>query len=196
MNKKLPLVFIVSFLFGFIFLGCPGTGPDDETKTFTVTIGTLTNGTISANPTNGVAGTEITLTVSPEGTYQLKAGTLRYGTTAINETTKKFNLPAENVTVMAEFEKIPIVPTTLQGTYRFTTGDFANNPEYDIVITENTLTWSGEGPYVVKSVTETNITIIMEEEIEFPVEYELSGNILRLRDGRGGWHERQKIIKK
>jgi hypothetical protein len=186
------LVFIVSFFGGFFFLGCPGTGPDDETKTFTVTIGALTNGTISANPTNGTAGTEITLTVIPEGTYQLKTGTLKYGTIAIDETSKKFNLPSENVTVTAKFEKIPIIPTTLQGTYRFTTGDIANNPEYDIVITENTLTWSGEGPYVVKSVTETHITIIMEEE--FTIEYELSGNILRVKDGKGSWQERQKII--
>jgi hypothetical protein len=73
-------------------------------QVFTVTIGTFTNGSITANPTSGVEGTEITLTVNPDNLYRLKAGTLKYGSTAINETILKFNLPASNVTVVAEFE--------------------------------------------------------------------------------------------
>jgi hypothetical protein len=84
------------------------TGPSEddppETKIYSVTIGTLTYGTIVANPTSGIEGTEISLTVTPGSGYQLKAGTLRYGTTAIDETTKKFDLPASDVTVTAEFE--------------------------------------------------------------------------------------------
>lgn len=83
-------------------MACDGNGP--ETKIYSVTIGTLTHGIIVANPTSGIEGTEINLTVTPESAYQLKMGTLKYGTTAINETTKKFNLPASDVTVTAEFE--------------------------------------------------------------------------------------------
>jgi hypothetical protein len=75
--------------------------------TYSVTIGTLTHGKIVANPTSGVEGTEINLTVTPEENYQLKEGTLKYGTTAIDETTKKFNLPASDVMITAEFELIP-----------------------------------------------------------------------------------------
>jgi hypothetical protein len=77
---------------------------------YTVTIGTLTNANgsiITANPASGMEGTEITLTVSPVIHYRLKAGTLKYDTTAINETTLKFYLPAKNVTVSAEFELDP-----------------------------------------------------------------------------------------
>lgn len=74
--------------------------------TYAVDIGMLTNGTITANPTSGTAGTEITLTVNPDNGYRLKPGSLKYGTTPINETTKKFNLPAESVTVTAQFEVI------------------------------------------------------------------------------------------
>jgi hypothetical protein len=43
--------------------------------------------------------------------YRLKAGTLKYnngsGDTAVNETTKKFTMPASNVAVSAEFETTP-----------------------------------------------------------------------------------------
>jgi hypothetical protein len=99
---------IIIFIIGFI--GCDtdnGTNGNENGETYTVTIGTLTNAngcTITANPTSGKIGIEITLTVNEIGNYRLKTGTLKYGTTEINETTKKFNLPATNVTITAEFE--------------------------------------------------------------------------------------------
>jgi hypothetical protein len=97
-----PLIF-VTFVLGFPLISCSGTGP--ETKTYSVTIASLTNGSITANPTNGTEGTEITLTIIPDGDYKLKAGTLKYGTTSIDEITKKFNLPAEDVIITAQFEQ-------------------------------------------------------------------------------------------
>ena len=89
-----------------IMLVCGFIGCDTEPVIYTVTIGTLTNGSITATPDRGTVGTEISLTVTPHSGYQLKAGTLKYGSVSINESTKKFNLPAENVTVTAEFELI------------------------------------------------------------------------------------------
>jgi hypothetical protein len=109
MNKQIFFAGIFfSLIFGFSFMTCDGNGP--ETKIYSVTIGTLTHGIIEANPMSGIEGTEINLTVTPESDYQLKVGTLKYGTTAINETTKKFNLPASDVTVTAEFELIALGP--------------------------------------------------------------------------------------
>ena len=55
---------------------------------------------------NGVAGTEITITVIPAQNYRLKPGTLKHGTTPIDETTQIFVLPAENIIVTAEFELV------------------------------------------------------------------------------------------
>jgi len=84
-----------------------GSGGELSKNTYTVTIGTLTNAngsTISAYPASGPAGTEITLTINEANGYRLKAGTLRYGTTPVNETTQKFYLPANNVIITAEFE--------------------------------------------------------------------------------------------
>jgi hypothetical protein len=104
--------------FGVLFIGCnPGNGPGDNI--YAVTIGTLTNAngsTITANPESGTEGTEITLTVTPGSGYQLKAGTLTYGTTAIDEVTKKFNLPASDVTVTAEFEPSGPIDNVIQKT--------------------------------------------------------------------------------
>jgi hypothetical protein len=108
MNNKFfnGLIFVFTFGLGLFFIGCPGNSPNEETKTYAVTIGQLAYGDITASPTSGTEGTVITLTITPNNGYKLKAGTLKYSTTAIDETTKKFNLPAENVIIMATFETI------------------------------------------------------------------------------------------
>jgi len=104
-NVVLGLLIVLLVL---IFIGC-GENEDNNPKIYTVNIGTLANAngsTITAYPTSGVEGTEITLTVNVEDFYQLKTETLKYGSTTINETTLKFNLPAANVIITAEFEHI------------------------------------------------------------------------------------------
>lgn len=103
--KRTVFLGLLVILLAFGLIGCDDSNGNNP-KIYTVTIETLSNGTITASPTSGIEGTEITLTVSPNICYQLKAGTLKYGTTLINETTKKFNLPGSNVTVTAEFEFI------------------------------------------------------------------------------------------
>jgi hypothetical protein len=80
---------------------------------YSVTINNLTHGNIIPIPTFGPAETEITLTVTPEAGYRLKAGSLKYipGDVSINEETLKFSLPAFNVTVIAEFEPVTYTVT-------------------------------------------------------------------------------------
>jgi hypothetical protein len=82
-----------------------------EPDIYAVSIGSLSHGAISANPENGLPGTEITLTVTPDEDYRLKSGSLKYtgaaGDTSIDETTLKFSLPGADVTVAAEFEAMP-----------------------------------------------------------------------------------------
>lgn len=75
---------------------------------YTVSIGTTNGGTITASPTNAVAGEDINLTITPTSGNQLKAGTLKYndGTDHIITGTS-FTMPAANVTVTAEFETKP-----------------------------------------------------------------------------------------
>jgi hypothetical protein len=103
------VIVLLGFSMSMAFISCD---PDGGTTTYTVTIGTLSNGSITASPTSGVEGTEITLTVTPASGYRLKFGTLKHGTTTINESTFKFNLPDEDVTVVAEFEA-SLLPSTV-----------------------------------------------------------------------------------
>jgi hypothetical protein len=72
----------------------------------TVTIGTLTGGTITASPTKARQGTLITLTITPDTGKQLKAGTLKYDDTVITGTS--FAMPNKDVTITAEFEDKPV----------------------------------------------------------------------------------------
>ncbi|MPM01317.1 hypothetical protein SDC9_47557 [bioreactor metagenome] len=72
---------------------------------YTVTIDTLSGGTITASPTQSRPGTVITLTVTPDAGMRLKDGTLKYNDVVISGTT--FIMPAEDVLVTAEFEAAP-----------------------------------------------------------------------------------------
>jgi formylglycine-generating enzyme required for sulfatase activity len=83
----------------------PVKGSTLKEPIYTVTIGALTNGTIKASPPSGVKGTLISLTITPETGYRLKAGTLKYNDSSRHDITgTSFTLPAANVTVSAEFE--------------------------------------------------------------------------------------------
>ncbi|OPX43326.1 endo-1,4-beta-xylanase A precursor [Ruminiclostridium hungatei] len=74
---------------------------------YTITIAPLEGGTVEALPSKARPGTVITLTVAPEAGKQLKAGSLKYNGTAVTGNT--FIMPAENVTITAEFEDKPTV---------------------------------------------------------------------------------------
>ena len=107
--------------------------------TYAITIGTFSNGTVTASKTADVAaGEEITLTVTPETGYQLKAGTLKAYKTGepATEVTisaeNKFTMPAHDVTVEAEFELIPVTKYTIAATANPTGGGTISGAgEYD-----------------------------------------------------------------
>ncbi len=111
------------------------TVPETEYK---VTIASMTNGTVRANPTSAKAGAFINLTVSPSFGYTLQPGSLKYNNTTITGTS--FNMPSQNVTIYANFIKSssesedaddPIAPET----------DFAivkNYTDNSIIITDYT----------------------------------------------------------
>jgi hypothetical protein len=100
-----------------------------EPLPYTVSIGSVTHGTLIPSSGGGTLGTSITLEIKPDSGYGLKAGTLKYndGTndTLINETTKTFTMPASNVTVSAQFE--PFYTVTINGS--ITNGTVTSSPE-------------------------------------------------------------------
>ncbi len=101
------------------------TGTLTINSQYTVTIDAMTNGTVTANPTVAAPGTTIHLTVTPSNGYRLKDGTLKYNDTAI--TGNSFTMPADNVTITAEFELITpntytVTVTNGTGSGRYTVG--------------------------------------------------------------------------
>jgi formylglycine-generating enzyme required for sulfatase activity len=91
-----------------VFAGCPTEPGGDDGTVYTVTIDpAITGADITAEPPSGKEGTEITLTIVPRGGNKLVPGSLKYAyggeEQLINTSTKKFKLPAADVTIYAEF---------------------------------------------------------------------------------------------
>jgi hypothetical protein len=76
-----------------------------------ITIGSMSNGRVTANLTRARPGITVNLTVTPNSGFRLRANTLRFNTTAVTGTS--FIMPAAAVTVTAEFEPIPPTITNI-----------------------------------------------------------------------------------
>lgn len=72
---------------------------------YSITIGTLEGGTITADRTSARPGEIVTLTITPDEGKQLKDGTLKYNEMLISGTS--FAMPSEDVVITAEFEDEP-----------------------------------------------------------------------------------------
>ena len=84
----------------------------------TITVGSLTGGTITPNVTQAYASDTVSLTIAPNANMRLKTGTLKYtdgtGDHAISGTS--FVMPDSNVTISAQFEpKRSVSVATLTG---------------------------------------------------------------------------------
>ena len=84
--------------------------PFGPTK-YTVTVTTEGGGTASASPAKAAAGTEITLTATPNKGYRFKEWQVISGGVTIKD--DKFIMPEENVDVKAIFEEIPAAEFTI-----------------------------------------------------------------------------------
>ncbi|MDR1216204.1 MAG: hypothetical protein LBK25_05950 [Treponema sp.] len=141
-----------------VFFACGGDEEKPSDSSYTVSVETTSNGTIDATPKSGKEGTVITVTVNPAEGYVLKAESLVYkigaNTTPIGGSSNPytFNLPASNVTIKGEFEKVP------QGTYtvtiaQLTHGTITANPQSGQQGTTITLTVTPEDGYFLKEDT-------------------------------------------
>lgn len=79
-------------------------------KRHSITVPTLAKGVISASGEEATKGAAITLTVTPDKGYRLKAGSLKYNDDVINnqlgENRYQFTMPDENAVIGAEFELV------------------------------------------------------------------------------------------
>lgn len=94
------------------------TGGGGSATTYTVTVGTATNGTVTANPTSAAKGDKVTLTVAPAEGYELGTLTVKdasgntVSTTKVSDTEYTFVMPEGNVTVSATFVEKNATPFT------------------------------------------------------------------------------------
>ena len=85
-----------------------------EKIAYTVTVSSVTGGTIKADKSNANYGDTITLTVTPNTGYKLKSLSVNNG--AVEVSNNSFTMPNGNVTVTAVFEKIAYTITIASAT--------------------------------------------------------------------------------
>ena len=109
---------------------------------YNVTCVSATGGTVTASPSRAEEGTEITLTIAPTTGYQLKSITAKDSSNATvtlsgTGNTRKFTMPAKNVTVTPVFEKITWSGLTAVGKYSTTA---ENDASYSNAMSPNPAT--------------------------------------------------------
>ncbi|MDR2102228.1 MAG: SUMF1/EgtB/PvdO family nonheme iron enzyme [Treponema sp.] len=92
------------------------------TGEYTVRTENIAHGQILTEPEYGKAGTPISLRINPDPGYRLRQGSLEYigssgGTTLIEGESPGFFLPADHITVQAEFEALAPGNYTIQTDY-------------------------------------------------------------------------------
>lgn len=89
-----------------VFIGDVNIIPGDfEAPEFSVTVSAGENGVATADPVKGVAGTEITLSITPAENYKVDELSAKDAdNNAVTITNDKFTMPASNVTVTVTFK--------------------------------------------------------------------------------------------
>lgn len=140
----------------------------NPTTRYTVTLGSVTNGSISASATSVGAQSVVTLTATPDSGYEFDKWTVTKDGTSEEitvNTSNQFIMPASNVSVSATF-KVSSSPTstfTLSGNFT------ANGDDYSL--TQNGITVTqrkGTGNAINSSYTSaTNLRVYTNNTLEF-----------------------------
>jgi len=128
------LLAILCFSFALIITGCgtAGDDPKNDSKTYTISVATgITNGNVVPDVTRAAAGVSITMTITPNSGYRLKAGTLIVtqmgGSQTVTVANNAFIMPAYNVIVNAAFEAIPAESYLIITALGITNGSVVSN---------------------------------------------------------------------
>ena len=128
----------------------------DVKKEYSIKGYSSTEGSVTASATTSEAGKPVTLNVSPQTGYRLKEGSLKV-TDANNENVtvnnNSFTMPASDVTISAEFEKIPETTYSVIINYQ-ENGTVTANPSQKIKVGDTvTLTLNPNAGYSLKELT-------------------------------------------
>lgn len=139
-------------------------------NTYSITIQDDGNGTASANVSSAQAGTEITMTATPNIGYRFKEWQVISG--GVNIVESKFTMPAENVTVKAIFELIPaaLYNVAVNGSYAGTSGAGSYAQGAAVTINAGSRSsysfagWSSSGGVAFADANSSTTTFIMPDK--------------------------------
>ena len=103
---------------GDITVDPPYSGGGSSVTTYSVTVESVSNGTVSASSKSASKGSIVTITVTPDSGYALDTLTVtdkdgkEVELTKVNDTKYTFKMPASKVTVKASFVKTSTLPFT------------------------------------------------------------------------------------
>ena len=131
----------------------------------------IENGTVTAEPTSAKAGDEVTLTATPAEGYELASITVTgvKSNEAVVVTDNKFKMPADDVTVSATFQKVPVDMTDKITNWDFTGCSNNNFPGWTIYAPNGGNTWANGDTRVEYWIgTAANGVFDYYQEIEIP----------------------------
>lgn len=118
-----------------------GVTEEEPAEKYTITVNPSENGTVTASASEALAGTEITLTVTPATGYELDALTVvDASSNNVSVSDNKFTMPESNVTVSATFKEEDASTTYY---VKVTSAADLTDGEYLIVYEEGSVAFNG-----------------------------------------------------
>ncbi|OXZ41626.1 hypothetical protein B9N58_00810 [Finegoldia magna] len=128
----------------------------DVKKEYSIKGYSSTGGSVTASPTTSGAGNQITLNVQAAQGYRLKENSLKVtgaNGSNVNVNNNQFTMPASDVTIIAEFEKIPETTYSVINNYQ-ENGTITANPSQNVKAGKTvTLTLNPDEGYKLKKLT-------------------------------------------
>lgn len=158
------------------------------TTTYSVTTGTMSNGSVTASPSSGIEeGDEVTLTIKPNTGYELTTLTVDNNnvTNNVSNNTYTFNMPAHDVAVSATFSAISSGGSEETYVYtKVTSASGLTDGEYLIVYEDETtpLAFNG-GLETLDAVSNTISVTITDNTIESNATTDAAAFTIDLSDG-------------
>ncbi len=154
------------------------TAEFEEIPAHSITTATVEHGTLESSVATAKAGTEVSITATPEDGYQLKIGSLKVYKTDDEATTvivaaNKFEMPNYDVTITAEFEELPAHNITTanveHGTLSSSVATAKAGTNITITVTpENGYKLKENSLKVYKTDDENKTTIVVMNEFTMP----------------------------
>ena len=123
--------------------------------TYSVTVGTMTNGSVTASKTTSIAkGSSITLTVTPDAGYELDTLSVKdAGGNDVTVTANAFTMPESDVTISATFKMALVTYSVTIGTIAHASSVTANPMTGISAGSTVTITITPEANYKVETIT-------------------------------------------